>query len=157
MKFGIYTLQIENHLRRLMRETYSDFGWGNGYVLLPHNHPLYDVHYDDISVNVHGGLTFSERFDSENFLEWIKDLDFHGDVTLENYQKFEGYWMIGFDTAHYGDDLISCSEHYVVNETEDLLEQCLSDGIDGMKKYKQLYLRNDKLCILDLLEKNFKN
>lgn len=68
-----------------------------------------------------------------------------GDVTLENYKKFDNYWIIGFDTNHSGDDLITCSENYVLSETQNLLEQCLSMDIDGMEKYLTVYLRKDKL------------
>jgi len=33
----------------------------NGYVALPKGHPCYGKGYDNIDVEVHGGLTFSER------------------------------------------------------------------------------------------------
>lgn len=148
MKFGLHTLLIESHFKRLPR-FHFDFGWGNGYVLLPYNHPFYGVHYDDISVSIHGGLTFSEYFDVERFSEWIGNREILGDVTRDNFEKFSNYWMIGFDTAHSGDDLESCSREFVLSETNDLLEQCLSDGIDGMKKYKSIYLRKDKLKVLN--------
>jgi hypothetical protein len=32
---------------------------GNGYVQIPLNHPWHGLHYDDIDVEVHGGLTFN--------------------------------------------------------------------------------------------------
>jgi len=159
MKFGLYTLLIESQLRvRLPGFGKFDFGWGNGYVLIPHNHPFYGVNYNDIydlgrkysiglddSIDVHGGLTFSEYFDVNRFLEWIKDLEIDGDVTKENYEKFNNYWMIGFDTGHFGDSMETCPKFYVFSETNNLLEQCLSDSIDGMKKYKSFYERKDKL------------
>lgn len=144
MKFGVYTLVLENHLKRLPN-FHFEFGWGNGYILLPYNHPLYGIHYNDIQVNIHGGLTFSENFNSDNFLRWTKNRKILGDVTLENYKKFDNYWIIGFDTNHSGDDLITCSENYVLSETQNLLEQCLSMDIDGMEKYLTVYLRKDKL------------
>ena len=54
-----------------------------GYVGLPNEHPLYAVHYLEESfpdVNVHGGVTFSDRMtDRENL------------------------WWVGFDCSHYGD------------------------------------------------------
>lgn len=146
MKFGLYTLLIESPLRvRLPGFGKFDFGWGNGYVLLPYNHPLYGVDYDSIAVDVHGGLTFSEYFDVDRFHEWIENREIGGDITRENYEKFNNYWMIGFDTAHSGDGLDTCSKDYVMNETNNLLEQCLSDDIEGMRRYKAVYLRKDKL------------
>lgn len=50
----------------------------NGYVLLPKGHVCYKVQYDDINVEVHGGLTFSEM-------------------------SPDGYWKVGFDTFHASD------------------------------------------------------
>lgn len=49
-----------------------------GYVSIPFDHPSYNIDYDDIDLEVHGGLTFSQLF-SDN-----------------------SYW-IGFDCAHSGD------------------------------------------------------
>jgi hypothetical protein len=156
MKFGLYTLLIENHMRKQMVGVpfHFEFGWGNGYVLLPHNHPLYGKNYNDIDVvDIHGGLTFSESFDIKRFPEWIADLEIDGDVTRENYEKFNNYWMIGFDTAHHGDDLNICPKSYVANEAYELLEQCLNDNIEGIKKYKSVYLRKDKLKRIDAMDK----
>lgn len=50
------------------------FGIYNGYVKIPEDHPWFEKHYDDIPVQVHGGLTYGD----------------------------DGGW-IGFDTAHLGD------------------------------------------------------
>jgi hypothetical protein len=61
--------------------------------------------------------------------------------------------MIGFDTAHHGDDLNICSKSYVANEVYELLEQCLDDNIEGMKKYKSVYLRKDKLKRINAMDK----
>lgn len=84
-----------------------DFGWGNGYVGLPKWHPWFKIEYDNIPVDVHGGLTYS------------------------NLYKEEDLWIIGFDTAHYMDNMINCSFEYVKQETEKLMKQCL--GAEGME------------------------
>lgn len=151
MKFGCYTLVIENHMKRLPG-FYFDFGWGNGYVLLPHNHPFYNVHYDDINVNIHGGLTYSSQFEPDNFLKWINNLKIDGDVTLDNFRKFENYWMIGFDTGHAGDSIDSCPKYYVMNEALNLLSQCIDDKVKGMDKYKLSYSRKDKLKKINTID-----
>lgn len=150
MKFGIYTFIVESPLKKGLKEVEEFYfkyllsiGWGNGYVLLPPNHPFYED--DDIDVNVHGGLTFSSLFNSEHFLELIKNRDFDGDITKENFEKFNNYWMIGFDTGHFEDNEYNCPKEYVMSETLSLVDQCLSDDIKGMKKYKSIYLRRDKL------------
>ena len=38
-----------------------DFGWGNGYVLVPESHPYHGIDYNEMGgISVHGGLTFSD-------------------------------------------------------------------------------------------------
>lgn len=86
------TQLIENTWLR--RTTQMDFGWGNGYVLLPKGHPYYQVHYNKIPIYVHGGLTYSEQ---------------HGE-----------FWKIGFDTAHWSDTLARWPKTRVAKETEKL-------------------------------------
>lgn len=78
---------------------YGVGGWGNGYVCLPDWHPLFNVHYDNIYVNVYGGLTFSE------------------------YDPQSKHWIIGFDTNHSSRKIIYDD---VLKETLELEKQCLS-------------------------------
>jgi hypothetical protein len=149
MKYGLYTLIIENHLKKSMMisglpKHYFEYGWGNGYVLLPKNHPFYKVHYDNINVYAHGGLTYSELFKSEYFLKWIENLEFDGDVTYENFKFFDDYWVIGFDTSHYGDNEYNCHKSYVMNETIDLMNQCLDNNVKSIKKYKKQYISDNR-------------
>lgn len=54
-----------------------------GYVRLPPTHSMFDKPYDNINVNVHGGLTFARM---EDCVE----------------EDGQGYW-IGFDCNHCGD------------------------------------------------------
>ena len=148
MKFGLYTLIIENHFKPIPGYN-IEYGWGNGYVLIPKGHPFYGVHYDEIydisDIRVHGGLTYSDIFESEDFPRWSKDLEICGDVTLDNYENLNNYWMIGFDTNHHGDSLSTCPKNYVLGEAESLLEQCLCDNVENIKKYKYKILRRNKL------------
>jgi len=55
-----------------------DMGHRCGYVHIPTRHKLYRKNYDDVNIQVHGGLTFSD------FLQ-------------------PGRWFIGFDCAHCDD------------------------------------------------------
>jgi len=57
-------------------------GYRWGYVVLDNEHKYSNVNYNDIPVNVHGRLTYSEK----NLLDIILDK-----------------WIIGFDCAHAGD------------------------------------------------------
>jgi len=84
-------------------KTYTGRGWGNGYVRIAEGHKYHEKAYDDISVSVHGGLTFGQH---------IFDNDKHFS---------EGYW-VGFDTAHYGDDILLWPRDRVLEETIDLFK-----------------------------------
>lgn len=100
--------------RKIGNWTYQT-GWGNGYVIIPENHPFHGVDYDTINnfVNVHGGLTYSQS------------------VTSSVVQTFEldeddlGKWMIGFDTAHSGDNEEKWYKAAVQAETDYLLAQVI--------------------------------
>lgn len=80
-------------------------GWGNGYVALPEWHKWYEVHYDNIPVIIHGGLTYSQ---------------------IEKIKK-KNYWVIGFDTCHLDDNLDKWPRYKVKEEAEELLKQCLNE------------------------------
>lgn len=55
------------------------------YIRIPESHIVYGKHYDDIEINVHGGLTYSKDH-----------------LYVENEQRIEG-WFIGWDYGHCGD------------------------------------------------------
>ena len=82
------------------QSNYNDSGWGCGYVVLPKSHKYYGVVYPDIPV--HGGITLSEHSDGLNWPE------------------IEEGWVLGFDTAHYGDTIDYWTRDRVVKETIDL-------------------------------------
>lgn len=79
-------------------------GWGNGYIGLPKDHPWYGKHYDDIDVDVHGGLTYSEDHKPKH--------------------EPDGLWWIGFDTGHYQDGP-HLTEEYVDHQIANLVIQAL--------------------------------
>ena len=73
-------------------------GWGNGYVGIKNpKHPWFSAHYDNIDVDVHGGLTYS---------------DYTDDATI---------WIVGFDTGHCQDDINIWPKYRVIQEVTDLL------------------------------------
>ena len=86
-------------------------GWGNGYVVIPKGHPLHGKSYDDINVDVHGGLTFAS---SANDLEW-------NEIT----KKDKEGWIVGFDTAHGEDNLSKWPKKSVERETKRLEKQLM--------------------------------
>jgi hypothetical protein len=85
-------------------------GWGNGYVAIPPGHELHGMSYDMIhnnyTINVHGGLTYAD-YPVGSRLEGIP----------------EDWWVIGFDTCHYGDNLTKWPESAVRAEAQRLLYQ----------------------------------
>lgn len=97
--------------------TWLPGGWGNGYVVIPEGHELHGLDYDTIhekiELDVHGDLTFSESADN---LEW-------SEIKPED----KGGWVVGFDTAHFGDDHVRWpDEESVMVEAERLKDQLLT-------------------------------
>lgn len=93
--------------------TFTQHWFGNGYVVLPEWHKYNGTHYYDIPVKVHGGLTFGKKVKDikwETFAPFIKDLN------PEDY-------IVGFDTAHYYDNLDNWSEREVAQEVRKLSAQ----------------------------------
>ena len=67
-----------------------------GYVGVDEKHPCYEKRYDDIDVNVHGGLTFSEFcLIYENPEETVC----HTPAPEEP----DNVWWLGFDCGHFQD------------------------------------------------------
>lgn len=69
----------------------NDFGAWCGYVAVSKNHPAYKRDYDELQdIDVHGGLTYSEKCQGSICHKTDKDDD---------------VWWLGFDCAHF-DDLV---------------------------------------------------
>ena len=89
-------------------------GWGNGYALIPPQHPLHGKSYDEIydlmpELEVHGGLTFAEEVP----MNWPEIPEgAHGDE-----------WCVGFDTGHYEDTEAKWPKERVIEEARYLAEQ----------------------------------
>lgn len=92
---------------------YGPHGEANGYVVIPEGHKLHGLSYEELNnkVDVHCGLTFAELITPER-------CKFFG-LSEENLDA----WMVGFDTAHYGDDQIKWPEIAVMAETNRLKQQ----------------------------------
>lgn len=59
------------------------------YVSVPKGHPYYGKAWDEIPIECHGGVTFSEP--NCSFIKWNDDC------------AKEDIWWIGWDYAHFGD------------------------------------------------------
>jgi len=112
------TIIIENKwMKSSTKWIRMDVGWGNGYVVLPKSHAWYGMNYNDIPVDVHRGLTFGRILEEKEDLE-IFNLG----------EEYLGWYIIGFDTAHYGDTPERWTKNAVQAEADRLLEQCLKQG-----------------------------
>ncbi len=93
---------------------YVPHGWGNGYVLIDSTHPYFGKEYNEIEdIEVHGGLTYSEQMTDK--MAELFGLE-KSDIRM---------WCFGFDTVHFGDNEVNCSEQFVREETERLKEQLI--------------------------------
>lgn len=111
-------------------------GTHNGYVAVPPTNKYHGKHYDDLgNIEVHGGLTFSEpvingerSFGSKRKINSkyigkrnsvLNNIEFVSDNT----EIGDDWWIVGFDTMHWGDNSILWNKKAVIKETLDLQRQ----------------------------------
>ena len=104
----IWYVRENEHLKFKNGKTLSEalsFGWGNGYVAVPPAHPAYKMDYDTLmySIDVHGCLTYSKFGDGVN--------------------APKNWWVFGFDTMHWGDNIENWPKERVIEETMNLFWQ----------------------------------
>lgn len=118
-------------IRNMTISRQMNTGTHNGYVLIPEDHPLYGKNTDTINeellYGVHGGVTWAEshlkskQIIAESEVLTISDgLDKH---ELNEDCFANKYWVVGFDTAHYGDNPNNWNKTAVTAETEKLFIQ----------------------------------
>lgn len=114
-----------------------DHGTHNGYVAIPPGHKFYGMHYDEINkeVRVHGGLTFSEYATykdkstgsgleiNEKWIGKRNKVLSGAEFITENTEIGDDWFIVGFDTMHYGDDKYNWNKRGVIIETTSLLNQ----------------------------------
>jgi hypothetical protein len=93
-----------------------------GYVGVPSTHPSYGKDYNDVDVDVHGGLTYADSCNGH--ICHIPEPGMPDNV-----------WWLGFDTGHYmdaspcqlfafrNDDGVYRNVEYVTNEVKHLADQ----------------------------------
>ena len=83
-----------------------------GYVGLKKDHKFYNLHYDKIDVDVHGGLTYAEKGEDGN-LSWIGfDCAHHND-----YLPGSNFGILGGVNGQYR------NKEFVTSELKKLVEQ----------------------------------
>ena len=115
-----------------------EHGYANGYVAIPPTHPCYGKHYMEIPIEVHGGLTFSEF---ATIKEYAPDSERQHKPEAVGKSAFNekilsnaifltdvktippDHFIVGFDTAHYGDTEDSCDFEFCKRETFNLATQ----------------------------------
>jgi len=81
------------------------------YIGIPKGHSLYEINYDEIPINCHGGLTFSDNWNNIN----------------ESFPK--NYWWIGWDYSHIGDYCYTKNSSFKMKDTHDwTLEEVVDNG-----------------------------
>lgn len=100
------------------RTNLRDFGWGNGYVVIPKGNMLHGKGYHEIhdlipTLEVNGGLTFADSVDE---LKPWKEIP----------GGYDDGWVVGFDTRHGWDTLETWSKEKVMEEAEKLKLQLLA-------------------------------
>lgn len=119
--------------KRLIFLSSRAHGWGNGYVAVPPEHPLWGKTYfdDDFpDLCVHGGVTFTEPcvYGEETAASKIKILSRYVGrrcLQLQQGEHLDGdipddWWLIGFDTDHWGDNEENWPKERVIEETTNL-------------------------------------
>lgn len=71
---------------------HQTFGSWCGYVGVPREHPLYGVGYEEVSLDVHGGVNYSAKCDPEAGICHVPEPGMPDDV-----------WWFGFECAHWLD------------------------------------------------------
>ena len=89
-------------------------GWGNGYIMLPKDHPWY------IWITSNPEKTPGNRYTNAYRL----NVDIHGGITYGDYDENNNYW-IGFDTLHTRDNMETWPREKVEEATLLLFSQAL--------------------------------
>lgn len=77
-----------------------------GYVGISKSHPYFEKSYNDVDVDVHGGLTFSEHCMPH------KDNPERGICHIVEDGDDDNIWWLGFDCGHSGDIHPGYKHHY---------------------------------------------
>lgn len=107
-----------------------------GYVGVPEGHPYFGLHYRDVPVHVHGGLTFARTCADGDDVQDVCHVPEPG--------RPEHVWWLGFDCSHFGDCIPAMPEiyrstilkveyrdiAYVQNECRELARQCADAARD---------------------------
>lgn len=111
--------QQSNLYAFVMETSFSGNGWGNGYIVIPEEHPLYGR--EEISsseVSVHKGFTLAEKFHAP---DWKEGGVING--SKKELDDSKNYWILGFDTNSLFEKPDIHTKEYVTRQTMDAVNQ----------------------------------
>lgn len=100
-----------------LKRELTDFGWGNGYVLIPEGNIFHGLDYNDImqKVQVNEELTFSSMVNEEMVNHWP-----------ELRKQDIGKWCVGWDSCHVHQNISNYPKEVIDKETQKLMNILLS-------------------------------
>lgn len=103
---------VNKQLSSCVETRYKQFfscGEANGYVAVPPEHPFYGYDYDELNVDVHGGLTAAGTLKAYS----MDDVEIiSGSDSIPH-----DWWIFGFDTMHFLDNRSTWPKSRVIAET----------------------------------------
>ncbi len=116
LKIPIERILPEASLKEI--EKFLPHGWGNGYLYLPKGHPWYGIDYDSfdynsITTNIPWGFTYATE----------ETIHYPGQLCWED---MDTYWVLGFDTMHYGNNIIDHDETWIDNTLASLKQDAVN-------------------------------
>lgn len=120
---------FEEGIRRVVKNIHGSHF--TQYFGIPREHPLAGFSYEDIPLNCHGGLTFSDEGREENGLP-------------------EGFWWYGWDYAHSGDYTHTGipaveKKQKKLNEKDWTLEEVIEDGYFPLLDFKKFIILAERI------------
>lgn len=115
-----------------------DCGYANGYVAIPPGHPCHGKSSlelaDESGIIIHGGITYAspavygEEYNGMKVNPayiGMKAMVLNGAEYLNGDENFilDDWWIIGFDTCHFGDSILRWTRNQVIKETLNLKAQ----------------------------------
>jgi hypothetical protein len=104
----------------------------NGYVAISPEHPLYKFGYDDECLQMLEDDLGVYLVAEETYIH--DSVSVHGGLTYSEMHKL-GYWVFGWDTQHFGDNLTRWPEREVERENQRLYEQLINYDLLHKKYY----------------------
>jgi hypothetical protein len=112
---------------------FQGMGHRCGYVAIPKGHPLFNVDYECIDVDCHGGLTYAASY-------------------LYGQEDNPALWWIGFDCAHYMDGKdFETARKYFSNDTS------LMRSLDELERIEKMFPTGEVVRTLAYVEQECRN